>query len=326
MSETAESVAILVKALVGPRRRRPLSAPLLSGEGPGVRLFLGEETAPPAASTPETARMPEVAPASVKLFAGDSAVPVVTSKPTPKPTQEDLSHIEERRAQRYSTLIALPGMFDGTEVRIKDLSSTGFQIEHAERIPLRTSRMLRFVHPRSFDVDHQSLGIPDRLFESHYTEFRCTTVWSRLHRETNNGPAMYRTGVTTAPGESGPLLLPFLMREYLQPDSDGLLRKQKLVRERRERLMARSQELADQHQLVRTAASWLRAHPAELTEWRRRARFALGSGSVPHGNNYALGYTVEVVAIWRFLEDVVPLPTIKNALSAAEEEPLASNG
>lgn len=317
MSETAESVAILVKALVGSRPRRA-SSPLPTGEGPGVRVFLRED--PP----PTKAPLIPVPPASVKLFAGNSAVPVVASSPEPVP--EDLSTTEERRAQRYSTLIALPGMFDGTEVRIKDLSASGFQIEHAERIPLRTSRMLRFVHQRSFDADHQSLGIPDRLFESHYTEFRCTTVWSRLHRETNNGPAMYRTGVTTAPGESGPLLLPFLMREYLQPYSDGLLRKQKLVRERRERLMARSQELADQHLLVRTAASWLRAHPTELIEWRRRARFALGSGSVPHGDNYALGYTVEVVAIWKFLEDAVPLPTIKNALSAATEEPLASNG
>jgi hypothetical protein len=317
MSETAESVAILVKALVGPRRKRT-SSPLPTGEGPEVRAFLREEP------FEERAPLLPVAPAAVKLFTGSASAPVVVS--TPKPTPEDLSHIEERRAARYSTMIALPGLFDGTEVRIKDLSSTGFQIEHADRIPLRTSRMLRFVHPRSFDADHRSLGIPDRLFESHYTEFRCTTVWSRLHRETNNGPAMYRTGITAAPGESGPLLLPFLLREYLQPDSDGLLRKQKLVRERKERLMARSQELADQHLLVRTASSWLRSHPAELTEWRRRARFALGSGKVPHGDNYALGYTVEVVSIWLFLQHAVPLPTIRNAISALNEAPLASNG
>ncbi len=318
MNETSESVAILVKALVGSRRKR--TSPLPTGEGPEVRAFLREEP------SEERAPLRPVAPAAVKLFAGSSAAPVVASTPALKPTPDDLSHIEERRAARYSTMIALPGLFDGTEVRIKDLSSTGFQIEHADRIPLRTSRMLRFVHPRSFDADHRSLGIPDRLFESHYTEFRCTTVWSRLHRETNNGPAMYRTGITTAPGESGPLLLPFLLREYLQPDSDGLVRKQKLVRERKERLMARSQALADQHLLVRTASSWLRAHLAELTEWRRRARFALGSGNVPHGDNYALGYTVEVVAIWLFLYQAVPLPTIRNAVSAVNEEPLASNG
>lgn len=317
MSQTSESVAILVKALVGSRPRRTSSL-LPTGESPGVRVFLGEE--PP----PTKAPLIPVAPASVKLFAGSKAKPVISTPPAP--AIEDLSQIEERRAVRYSTLIALPGLFDGTEVRIKDLSSTGFQIEHSDRIPLRTSRMLRFVHPRSFDADHQSLGIPDRLFESHYTEFRCTTVWSRLHRETNNGPAMYRTGITAAPGESGPLLLPFLMREYLQTDSDGLKRKQRLVRERRERLMARSQDLADQHLLVRTAASWLRSHPSELTEWRRRARFALGCGSVPHADNFALGYTVEVVAIWQFLERAVSLPTIKNAVSASNEGSIASNG
>lgn len=319
MNQTSESVAILVKALVGSRPRPQPAAPVQPEESLEVSAFLREEPRPPKAP------LDPVTPASVKLFAGGNREAVFSTPAAP--VEEVLSGIEERRAVRYSALISLPGLFDGTEVRIKDLSSTGFQIEHSDRIPLRTSRMLRFVHPRSFDADHQSLGIPDRLFESHYTEFRCTTVWSRLHRETNNGPAMYRTGITAAPGESGPLLLPFLMREYLQPDSsDGLKRKQRLVRERRERMMARSQDLANQHFLVRIAASWLRAHPVEMTEWRRRARFALGSGSVPHANNFALGYTVEVVAIWQFIDRVVSLATIRNALSTSNEGSVASNG
>lgn len=310
MSENSESVAVLVKALVGgrPRKQRATNPP---EDSPQVTSFLRED-APRKAGPPPM-------PAAVKLFAGLKKEPVVTSEPRPRLADDELSRLEERRAVRFTTLIALPGTFDGTEVRIRDLSSTGFQIEHADRIPLRTNRTLRFVHPRSFDADHESLGIPDRLFESHYTEFRCTTVWSRLHRETNHGPAMYRTGITTAPGESGPLLLPYLLREFLQPDSEGLKRKQQIVRERRERLMARSQELADQHLLVRTALAWLRAHPDELSEWRRRARLALMSRTVPNADNYALGYTVEVVAIWQFLSSAVPLPTIRNAVSAAAE-------
>lgn len=315
MSENSESVAILVKALVGARRhnRRP---PTSHDDSPEVKAFLREvEGRKPA---------PPVMPAAVRLYAG-SKEPVVSTVKLRSPG-DDLSGLEERRAVRFTTLIALPGTFDGTEVRIKDLSSTGFQIEHSDRIPLRTNRTLRFVHPRSFDADHESLGIPDRLFESHYTEFRCTTVWSRLHRETNHGPAMYRTGITTAPGESGPLLLPYLLREFLQPDSEGLKRKQQIVRERRERLMARSQELADQHLLVRTALAWLRAHPEELSEWRRRARIALSSRTVPNGENYALGYTVEVVAIWQFLSYAVPLSTIRNAVSAAGEPASGANG
>ncbi|MEO8216388.1 MAG: hypothetical protein ABI718_04835 [Acidobacteriota bacterium] len=228
--------------------------------------------------------------------------------------------VEQRQWPRYITVISISGIFGAADVAIRDIGPTGFQIEHAQRIPLRAERTLRFVYPRSFPPVYGTLGIPDRDRETNYAEFRCATVWSHLRNDTSDGMPAYRSGVTIQRGESTAALLPVVLRDFVRQDEQSLQRRRQLWREREVRRISRSQELADQILLVRTAVGHFRTHPAEAYPWYRRARYALSARNLPFEENPALGFTAEAVALWEFVGRSIPMRTIAHVLVEVEPD------
>ena len=228
---------------------------------------------------------------------------------------ESASILEQRDGPRYAAMISIQGTFGGADVVIRDFGPTGFQIQHLQRIPLRAERLLRFVYPRSFPAVCAPLGIPDRDPETNYAEFRCSTVWSHLRSDTADGLPAYRSGITVQKEEPAAALLPFVLRDFVRHDEESLQRRRQQWREREVRKIMRSQELADQNLLVRTAAEHFRTHPAEAYPWYRRARYALSSRALPFAENPALGYTAEAVALWEFVGRTVPMRTIAHVLA-----------
>jgi hypothetical protein len=223
--------------------------------------------------------------------------------------------LEERRSLRYAANLTLPARFGVADVTIRNLCATGFQIQHGESVPLGDERLLHFIYPPAFDDAHRKLRIPERQPDLYYAEYRCAVVWSRLSRDDTLTVPVYRSGLALNSGNVYPFLLPVLLRELVHPEAGELARKRERVREREQRRGTRAQELSDLVLLARTAAQYLREHPAEQYQWHRRARYALSCRNVPHADNPAHGYPADVVAVWEFLGRMLPLHTVAHALS-----------
>ena len=128
--------------------------------------------------------------------------------------------------------------------------------------------------------------------------------------------AAYRSGITVQKEEPAAALLPFVLRDFVRHDEESLQRRKQQWREREVRKIMRSQELADQNLLVRTAAEHFETHPAEAYPWYRRARYALElharclSQKIQRSDMQP-----EAVALWEFVGRTVPMRTIAHVLA-----------
>ena len=227
-----------------------------------------------------------------------------------------MTSVEARRFPRFSMNAPVSGQFGSSPVTIRNLGGTGFLILHSDRIPLSTQRLLRFVFPPSFDRESHRLRIPQRQPDLYCAEFECAAVWSRLGRDPAVPGPVYRTGLRVVAGNLRSELLPIMLREFVRPEAGDLSGKRQMAQERAQR----AQDLADALMLARTAAEFLRTHPADGYEWHRRARYALSCRNVPHADNPAIGLTPEMVAVWEFLGRSIPMLTVAHALDGRQVE------
>ena len=211
---------------------------------------------------------------------------------------------ETRRTPRFVVRGIVAGYFGGSDVRLRDVSATGLQIEHAS--PLRPGMTSR----AGFRIGSASAS------------FLATVVWSRLSTtKGQDGKLLYRSGLRSMDAEPLQLLRTLEAANLIEPDPESLDRKRQKLAER----AATKQTLGhvklippqivipvDQLLLVQQARERLRSQPQDALKWYNRAKYAMAE----HGGrlqDVEVSYREEVFAVWEYLERTIDLVTIAHA-------------
>jgi len=206
---------------------------------------------------------------------------------------------ESRTTRRFLIDPALQGTFGAADISVLDVGEHGIQAEHA--VPLKLGSTAKLI------LSIPGVNEPLRL--------EGQAVWSRLSKKPNReGKYLYRSGVRVdKDGESIRTVIEKLQAMSLaRPDNFSLNRKEKLLREKQEKLqhpqvkliLQKAQEIpGDQLLLIQQARERLQTHPDEAVKWYNRAKFSLGEGLQIH-------HREDVLAVWEYLERTIDINVV----------------
>lgn len=209
-----------------------------------------------------------------------------------------------RRRARFVFKQTVEATFNASPVRLCNISGTGVQIEHPD--PLKHLGMLVVILPRSIDT----------------ISLRGEIVWSRLGRTPNSaGEYLYRSGIKfDGQGSAVAATVQRIITIYSgEEDRETLERMKKMLREKGAKqetfdsswrqLRPQKRIDPDKEFLIEQVLARLKKEPDEIA---RRA--GLGRRALERKGQGFIG-SDETLAVWQYLEELVPVSLIAEVLS-----------
>jgi len=199
------------------------------------------------------------------------------------------TRIEELRStDRFDLSPALPGEWNGAEVRVENLSARGARIETTRPLAPSSNGLLTFAVPRA------ELNV----------SVNATVAWSSMK---SVGPSMYRNGlIIDEKPEHLRLVIGHLSeRGVASLDTHSLALKLKIIRARARQLATLANETSgvptEQYLLIQCVREELRLNPDEAMHWYRRARLTIADPAT-RAAAPAIADHPDALAVWEYLD------------------------
>ena len=216
--------------------------------------------------------------------------------------------VENRTIPRFALTAPVRALFSGADVSLINISTGGFQIEHAGSLRIGTGGVLAVLTDDPFEV-------------------RGKIVWSRFSTPAG-GSTRYRSGARYEEdlGAVAASLGRFL-RGYGRREEESLRRKAQAIKERQEQrkesmkyFLTVSQPSGsgeDQSFMIEQARQLLACSPDEALKWYNRARYALNDRLDLASQLAGVPFRDEALAVWEYLERRVDITMIVKVFHAA---------
>lgn len=207
---------------------------------------------------------------------------------------------ESRRCERFLVEPPIAGAFRGAPVDIIDLAERGLRAQHPDPLRPGTAGVI-------------SLQVPG----GRALQLQAEIVWCRLSTNAaSDGKLLYLSGFRfeEASPELSRALGDLVELDKARPYRDSLERKKSKRKGSRPRAGSSTMKVIRQHRridedtllLVKQAWNYMKENPVEANKWYNRGKYALKEGETPKLHNKD-----DVLAIWEYLERIVPLDRIE---------------
>lgn len=209
---------------------------------------------------------------------------------------------DSRNAERFLIEPPMEALFGGAAIDIVDIAARGLRSEHSAPVRPGTSGLLSFRLPG----------------QSQVVRVRAEVVWSRLSKKASpEGKLLYLTGLRLQEEtEAMAVVIEDLVRaEKATRDRESLEKKRakQVPGAARPRSGSDTVKVIRQHRridedtllLVKQAWNYMKLNPVEANKWYNRAKFSMKEKNAPR-----LFHKDDVLAIWEYLERMVPVETI----------------
>lgn len=226
---------------------------------------------------------------------------------------EEVQVQETRSRPRYTFNCLVEATWSGYPVKLCNISGNGAQIEHADPLRVQSTANLKIPLPRSAET----------------ILLKGMIVWAKLSRTPDaEGKYLYRSGIRLA--NLGPAVAATVERVITvysgAEDRDSLDHKRRLASEKARKDALRQQAASlestwrrlpsaqrtvdpDKVLLIEQTLARLREESGEIGRLANRARKAL------QGKSDGFGQPDEVLAVWEYLERLMPVAMISEVLS-----------